>query len=145
MTASLKKLTSAFLMLSFTVFGFVMLAVSIVLMAAESLTSSILSPAKAPKKGSLTEPMTRVKVPSRESQSCLWPWLLPNSVQFGSSYAALMHEASAADIKKGRGQKAGDWRVKVTYSYLHYDLTRVWGYFYHDYLKGSNIIIWREC
>jgi hypothetical protein len=71
MIAALKKLTSVLLMLSFTVFGFVMLAVSIVVMAAESLVSSLLSPAKTPKKGSLKEPITGVKLPSRESHSCL--------------------------------------------------------------------------
>jgi len=48
-----KKLASIFLMLIFTVAAFVVLAVSVVLMAAESMVSAILSKAKTPKKGSL--------------------------------------------------------------------------------------------
>lgn len=69
MTAVLKKLTSVALMLSFTVGAFIVLAVSVVVMTAESLVSSLFSPAKAANKRSLKEPIIGKKVASRESES----------------------------------------------------------------------------
>lgn len=45
-----KKLTSIILMLVFTVFGFIVLVVSVVLLTVESLISRVLSQAKTPKK-----------------------------------------------------------------------------------------------
>jgi hypothetical protein len=69
MTAVLKKLTSVVLMLGLTVGAFVVLAVSVVVMTAESLVSSLFSPGKAANKRSLKERIIGGKVPSRESQS----------------------------------------------------------------------------
>ena len=69
MTAVLKKLTSVVLMLSLTVGAFVVLAVSVVVMTAESLVSSLFSPTKAANKRSLKERIIDGKVSSRESQS----------------------------------------------------------------------------
>lgn len=69
MTAVLKKLTSVVLMLSLTVGAFVVLAVSVVVMTAESLVSSLFSPAKVGNKRSLKERIIGEKVSSRESQS----------------------------------------------------------------------------
>ena len=48
-----KRVTSPLVMLIFPISAFVVLAVSIVLMAAESVISAVLSQAKAPKKGTL--------------------------------------------------------------------------------------------
>ncbi|AFZ17721.1 hypothetical protein [Allocoleopsis franciscana] len=69
MTAVLKKLTSVALMLSLTVGAFIVLAISVVVMTAESLVSSLFSPAKAAKKKSLKERSIGEKGVSRESQS----------------------------------------------------------------------------
>ena len=69
MTAVLKKLTSVALMLGLTVGAFVVLAVSVVVMTAESIVSSLFSPAKSGKKRSLKKRIIDTKVPSRESQS----------------------------------------------------------------------------
>lgn len=69
MTAVLKKLTSVVLMLGLTVGAFVVLAVSVVVMTAESLVSSLFSPAKAANKRSLKERIIDQKVTSRESQN----------------------------------------------------------------------------
>jgi hypothetical protein len=77
MTAALTKLSSLLLMLVFTGFSFVVLAVSVVLLTAESLVSALLSPAKAPKKGSLNEALTRKRVASGKSQSFLRFWTSP--------------------------------------------------------------------
>ncbi len=69
MKAAIKKLISVFLMLIFTAAAFAVLAVSVVLLAAESVISAILSPGQAPKKGSLKDRLSPGKLPSRESQS----------------------------------------------------------------------------
>lgn len=69
MTAVLKKLTSVVLMLGLTVGAFVVLAVSVVVMTAESLVSSLFSPAKTANKSSLKERIIGEKVTSRESQN----------------------------------------------------------------------------
>ena len=69
MTAALKKLTSVLLMLSLTIVAFVALVASVVVMTAESIVSSLLSPAKSGNKKSFKEGMSQRKVPSRESQS----------------------------------------------------------------------------
>ncbi len=69
MTAVLKKLTSVVLMLGLTVGAFVVLAVSVVVMTAESLVSSLFSPAKTANKRSLKERIIGEKVTSRESQN----------------------------------------------------------------------------
>jgi hypothetical protein len=77
MTAVLKKLTSVVLMLSLTVGAFVVLAVSVVVMTAESLVSSLFSPAKTANKRSLKERIIDEKVSSRESQSSSRLWTSP--------------------------------------------------------------------
>ena len=77
MTAALKKLSSLLLMLLFTGFSFVVLAVSVVLLTVESLVSAVLSPTKTPKKGSLNEDITSKKVSSRQFQSFLRFWSSP--------------------------------------------------------------------
>lgn len=69
MTAVLKKLTSVALMLSFTIGAFIVLAVSVVVMTAESLVSALFLPAKAPKKRSLKENIIDGKISSRKPQS----------------------------------------------------------------------------
>jgi hypothetical protein len=53
--AAIKNLTSIFLMLIFTLSGFVVLGVSIVLVVAESLASTVLTQATALKKGNSKE------------------------------------------------------------------------------------------
>ncbi len=50
-----KRVTSPLLMLIFPISALVVLAVSIVLMTAESVISAVLSPAKALKKGTLQD------------------------------------------------------------------------------------------
>jgi hypothetical protein len=55
MTAALKKLSSLLLMLLFTGFSFVVLAVSVVLLTAQSLVEAVLPRAKAMKKGCLQD------------------------------------------------------------------------------------------
>ncbi len=77
MTAALKKLSSLLLMLLFTGFSFVVLAVSVVLLTVESLVSAVLSRTKAPNKDSLNEDITSKKVSSRQSQSFLRFWSSP--------------------------------------------------------------------
>lgn len=61
MKAAIKKLTSLPLMLLFTASAFVVLAVSVVLMAAESIVSAVLARATAPKKGSWRERVSKAK------------------------------------------------------------------------------------
>ena len=77
MIAALKKLSSLLLMLLFTSFSFVVLAVSVVLLTVESLVSAVLSPAKAPNKDSLNEDITSKRVAYRQSQSFLRFWTSP--------------------------------------------------------------------
>ncbi len=50
MKTTIKKVTSVLLMWLFTVFAFVILAVSTVVLAIESMVSAVLPPAKAVKK-----------------------------------------------------------------------------------------------